>query len=51
MGYFKDNLLRFLHSLHLRYSGSTTLDLLIHLYVTYAVIRNDDCIENDKWFC
>ena len=35
---------------HHRYSRSSTLDLLIHLYETYVVILNADCLANDKRF-
>ena len=39
-----------LHKSHRRYSGSRTLDLLTHLYVTYDVISNADWLENNKRF-
>ena len=50
MGSVKDNLVRVLHRLHLGYNGSTTLDLITHISVTYAVIKNGECLANDKWF-
>ena len=39
-----------LHKPHRGYSGSSTLDLLNHLYAMYAVIYNADWLENDKRF-
>ena len=38
------------HRPHRGYSGSSTLDLLTHLYETYAVISNTDWFESDKNF-
>ena len=35
---------------HQGYSGSSTLDMLTHLYETYAVISNSDWLANDKQF-
>ena len=46
----EDNFVRVLHKIHLEYSGSTTLGLLTHLYVTYMVIANADWIVNGKRF-
>ena len=43
--------LRVPHKQNRRYSGSSTLDLLNHLYETYAVISNADWLANDKRFC
>ena len=39
------------HKPHRGYSASSTLDLLTHLYETYAVIYNANWIANDKRFC
>ena len=50
IGAVKDNFVRVLHRPHLGYSRSSTMDLLTHLYVTYAVITNADWIANDKRF-
>ena len=49
MGAVKDNFIHALHRLHLCYSGSSTLDLLNHLYRTYAVITNADWIANEAY--
>ena len=38
------------HKPHHRYSGSSTLYILTHLYATYAVISNADWLKNDKRF-
>ena len=50
LGSVKDMLLQVLHKPHRGYSGSSTLDLLTHLYETYAVISNADWLANDKRF-
>ena len=50
LGAVNDTFLRVLHKPHRGYSGSITLDLLTHLYVTYAVISNASCLENNKRF-
>ena len=50
IGAVDDKFLQVLHKPHCGYSGSSTLDLLTHLYATYAVISNADWIENDKRF-
>ena len=42
--------LRVKHKPHHGYSGSSTLDLLAHLYETYAVILNADWLANKKRF-
>ena len=47
---FKDTFLRFKHKPHRGYSRSNTLELLTHLYETYAVISNTDWLANDKHF-
>ena len=49
MGAVKDNFICALHRPHLCYSGSSTLDLLNHLYGTYAVIMNADWIANEAY--
>ena len=38
------------HKPYRGYSGSSTLDLLTHLYDTYTVISNADWLANDKRF-
>ena len=38
------------HRLNRWYSGSSTLNLLSHLYETYALISNVDWLANDKCF-
>ena len=50
MGAVKDNFVRLKHRPHQGYSGSSTLDLLTHLYKTYAVISNIEWLTNDKRF-
>ena len=47
----KDTFLRVLHKPHRRYSRSSLLDMLTHLYETYAVISKSDWLVNDKRFC
>ena len=42
--------MRVKHKPHRGCSGSSTLDLLTHLYETYAVISNADWLANDKRF-
>ena len=39
-----------IHKPHCRYSGSSMLDLLTHLYTMFAIITNADWLENDKRF-
>ena len=51
LGAVEDTFLRVKHKPHRGYSGSSTLDLLTHLYKTYAVISNSDWLANDKRFC
>ena len=50
LGSVKDTFLRVLHMPHCRYSGSSTLDMLTHLYKTYTVISNANWLANDKRF-
>ena len=50
LGVVKYTFLRVKHKPHRGYSGSSTLDLLIHIYETYAVISNSDWLANDKRF-
>ena len=50
LGAVEDRFLRVLHKPHRGYSGSSTLDLLTHLYKTYAVIPNAEWIANNKRF-
>ena len=50
IGAVKDTFLRVKHKPHCRYSGSSTLDMLTHLYKTYAIISNADWLVNDKCF-
>ena len=50
IGAIKATLLRVKHKPHLGYSGPSTLDLLTHLYETYAVISNADWLASDKCF-
>ena len=50
LGAVNDTFLRVLHKPHRRYSGSISLDLLTHLYATYAVISNADWLENNNRF-
>ena len=40
LGAVKDTFMRVKHKPHQGYSGSSTLDLISHLYKTYAVISN-----------
>ena len=47
----EDKFLHVLHSPHLGYRGSITLDLLTHLYVIYDVIINAEYLANDKRVC
>ena len=51
LGAVEDTFLRVNHKPHSRYSGSSTLDLLTHLYETYAVISNANWIANKNRFC
>ena len=51
LGAVEDNFFCVLHRPHLGYSIYITLDLLTHLYMTYAVITNADWIANNKRFC
>ena len=50
MGTVEYNFVRFKHRLHQGYSGSSMLDMLTHLYKTYAVITNTYWLANDKRF-
>ena len=50
LGAIDDTFLQVLHKPHHRYSGSSMLDLLTHLYATYAFISNADWLEKDKRF-
>ena len=50
LGAVDDIFLQVLHKPHYGYSKSSTLDLLTHLYATYAVISNADWLDNDKRF-
>ena len=50
MGAVEDSFMQVKHRPHRGYSRSITLDLLTHLYETYAVISNADWIANDKHF-
>ena len=50
LGAINDTFLRVLDKPHRSYSGSSTLDLLTHLYATYSVISNADCLENNMCF-
>ena len=51
LGAVEDNFVRVKHMPQRGYSGSITLDLLTHLYKTYAVISNTDWLANNKRFC
>ena len=46
----KDTFVRVNHKPHRGYSGSSTLDLLTHLYETYAVNSNANWLANHKRF-
>ena len=50
LGAVKDTFLRVKHKPHHRYSGSSTLDLLTHLYKMYAIFSNSDWLAKDKSF-
>ena len=50
LGAVKDTFARVNHKPHRGYSGSSALDLLTHLYETYAVISNANWLANDKRF-
>ena len=50
LGAVKDTFVRVKHKPHRGYSGSSTLDLIKHLYDTYAVISNAKWLANDKRF-
>ena len=50
LGAFEDTFVRVKHKPNQGYSGSSTLDLIAHLYKTYAVISNADWLTNDKRF-
>ena len=50
IGAIEDNLVWVNHRTHQRYSGSSTVDLLTHLYDTYTVISNTDWCANNKRF-
>ena len=48
LGAVEDNFFCVLHRPHRGYFRSSILDLLTHLYTTYAVITNTDWLENKK---
>ena len=50
LGAVKDTFVRVKHNPHRGYSGSSTMDLLTHLYGTYIVISNAKWLANDKRF-
>ena len=50
IGAVKYTFLRVKHKPHRGYSGSSTLDMLTHLYETYAVISNTEHLANNKRF-
>ena len=50
LGAVEEMFLRVKHKLHHGYSGNSTLDLLNHLYETYAVISISDWLANNKRF-
>ena len=50
LGAIEDTFVLIKQKPHRGYSGSSTLDLLTHLYETYAVISNANCLANDKFF-
>ena len=50
LGAVEDTFLRFKHKPHRGYRGSSTLDLLTHIYETYAAISKADWLANDKRF-
>ena len=51
LGAVVENFMRVKYSPHQGYSRSSTLDMLTHLYETYAVISKADWFTNDKRFC
>ena len=50
LGAVEDTFVWVKHKPHLGYSGSSTLDLITHIYETYTVISNAYCLANDKRF-
>ena len=50
LGAVDDTFLQVPHKPHHGYSRSSMLDLLTHLYATYAVISNADWLENENRF-
>ena len=50
LGAVKYTFLRVKHKPHCGYIGSSTLDLLTHIYKTYTVISNADWPVNNKRF-
>ena len=50
IGGVKYTFLQVKHKPHRGYSRTSMLDLLTHLYDTYAVISNNDWLANDKHF-
>ena len=50
LGVAEDNFVRVKHRPRQGYIGFITLDLLTHLYATYIVITNADCLANKKRF-
>ena len=50
LGAFEDTFVRVKHKPNQGYSGSSTLDLIAHLYKTYAMISNANWLTNDKRF-
>ena len=51
LGAVKDTFLQVNHKPHRGYSRSSTLDLLTHIYETYAFISNADWLANNNCFC
>ena len=51
LGAVEDNIFRVKHRPNQWYSGSSTLDLLTHLYETYVVSTNAAWLTNNKHFC
>ena len=50
LGAVEDTFVRVKQKPHRGYSGSSTLDLITHLYDTYALISNANWLANDKRF-
>ena len=51
LGAVRENFVRLKHRTHRGYRVYITLDLLNHLYDTYFIIYNADCLDNEKLFC